>query len=54
MWFSTKMASGDSDRIEVMESVKKLDTGGGPSGSDDDGTVSVNLIITFLCVNLIV
>lgn len=48
------MASGDTDRIEVMESVKKSDAGGGPSGSDDDGTAPANLIITFLCVNPIV
>lgn len=31
-----KMASGDSDHIEVMEVVKKGD-GTGQSGSEDDG-----------------
>lgn len=41
------MASGDSDQIEVMESAvsKKTEIGIGPSGSEDDGTTLLNLII---------
>lgn len=41
------MASGDSDHIEVMDSTvsKKTESATGPSGSEDDGSVLLNLII---------
>lgn len=40
------MASGDTDHIEVMEmGIKKADNAPVPSGSDDDGTYCLNLII---------
>lgn len=41
------MASGDTDHIEVMDSSaqKKTENATGPSGSEDDGSALLNLII---------
>lgn len=42
-----KMASGDTDHIEVMDSSasKKSDNATGPSSAEDDGSAFLNLII---------
>lgn len=42
-----KMASGDTDHIEVMDTSasKKSDSATGPSGADEDGSALLNLII---------
>lgn len=42
-----KMASGDTDHIEVMDSSasKKSDNATGPSGAEEDGSTLLNPII---------